>query len=504
MAVTIDVTTESLRIDTSNPMTWSHAGGTGPKGVLIGIIHGTSSTDHVTSVSYGTRVLTRIQRNTDTATESGAAEWWFVGSSIPAGTQTVTVNLATATTDDIHGISITLNATADLAILSKGGVSENAANPSVALTYWSRSGMAFAAFYSGLGTQASITAGTNCTKFATAGLSGSFISCCIRQTTGGTADFTVAATSATDDVAFAAVAIGEIPSVPALVRTRPYAPTPSYARNFARNARQSVVPEQWEGLVAAYAPFLGIQGLSVEDQTGFGADGTLTGTDSTSWVVRAPGLGINLDVAGTKYLQSTTKSIAEPMTMMMWCTIPLVSGGVYGSLLMVHGQPPTTATDAHRIYADTGPGTATALSRSAVPSSGSAASANGLIAPDVPFHVAAVFTSATSRTIYVNGGNAVTNTTSITVAAGNTMRWCLRQDAGESGLAIIFEARIYERALTADEVMAIAQDPTALYRLRRKRFSKPPTLVGRTSRNTHSFPLGVNLGMGIGMEGGGD
>ncbi len=211
MAVTVAGVVESVRTDTSDPMTWSHNSGTAsPQGVVIMFMHGTSSTDHVVSVTYGTRSLTRIQRNTDTSTEPGAAEIWFAGGGIPTGTQTVTADLASGTTDDIHGVSITLDAAFDLVKLSNGGVNENTANPSVALTNTSgNSAMAFAAMYSGLSTIASLAAGTDCTFFTTSELSGNFTSGGFRQTTASTENFTIAVTSATDDVAFAAANFGE-------------------------------------------------------------------------------------------------------------------------------------------------------------------------------------------------------------------------------------------------------------------------------------------------------
>lgn len=212
MTIAVDVVSENLRTGTTSPQTWSHAGAaSGVKGVLVGIMHGASSTDHVSACSYGGSALTRVQRNTDTATEPGAAEWWFLGSSVPQGTQTVSYTPG-STTDDIHAVCITLTAATNLIVQAVGGVNDNAANPSVALTYDGRHCMAFAAMYSGLTAYTSVTAGANCTAISTTELAGNFASRVLRQTTPGTADFTIAATSATDDVAFAVVAVGELMS----------------------------------------------------------------------------------------------------------------------------------------------------------------------------------------------------------------------------------------------------------------------------------------------------
>ena len=223
MTITVDLVTEAIRTGTTSPDTASHGGHASlVKGVLMALIHGTSATDHVSAASYGGVAMTRIQRNTDTATEAGAAEWWALLASptqtIPQGTQTRSYTPG-ATTDDIQCVTITLLAdTPYLQIASKGGVNENIANPSVALITGGWSGMAFAAMYSGLtDLTAPVTAGTNCTNVSTQDLVGAFTSRVIRQTTGGTAPFTIAMTSATDDCAFAAIMVVEYLETPSVV-----------------------------------------------------------------------------------------------------------------------------------------------------------------------------------------------------------------------------------------------------------------------------------------------
>ena len=115
-----------------------------------------------------------------------------------------------STTDDIHVVSITLLGTDDLQVVDVDGIDENTANPSVTLQYSGRTCMAFAALYSGLTAISSITAGTNCTLFTTSELAGNFCSVCLRQTTAGAADFAMAASSGSDDVAYAAMAVSEV------------------------------------------------------------------------------------------------------------------------------------------------------------------------------------------------------------------------------------------------------------------------------------------------------
>ena len=89
MTITVDLATEAIRTGTGSPTTGNHGGAaSGVKGVVIALMHGTSATDHISAVSYGGVALARKIRTTDTATEPGAAELWFLGAGVPQGTQT--------------------------------------------------------------------------------------------------------------------------------------------------------------------------------------------------------------------------------------------------------------------------------------------------------------------------------------------------------------------------------------------------------------------------------
>lgn len=209
MTITRDVVTEDVRTGTTSPHTFSHVGAaSGINGVVLALVHGVSSTDHVSAASYGGVAMTRKQRNVDTATELGAAEIWFLGSGIPQGTQTVSYTPG-ATTDDFHAVCITLLAARDTETIDNDGISENVANPSVTLQYNGREAMAFAALYGGGADGTAFTPNANCTTLHDHDL-GAFYSEIIAQTTAGTADFAIGGTSGTDDVAFAAIAVAEI------------------------------------------------------------------------------------------------------------------------------------------------------------------------------------------------------------------------------------------------------------------------------------------------------
>lgn len=211
MTITVDLATEAIRTGTGSPTTGSHAGAaSGVKGVVIALMHGTSDTDHITAVSYGGVALTKQRRDTDPDTEAGAAELWFCGQGCPQGTQTWSYTSG-ATTDDIDCRVVTLLAATDLVIADTDGLSNTeGANPSLLMTSFGRNCMAFAAQYSGLTAETSLTAGASCTKVGSGELTGNFCSGMVRQTTSGTGNFTIAMTSAADDLAFSAILVSEV------------------------------------------------------------------------------------------------------------------------------------------------------------------------------------------------------------------------------------------------------------------------------------------------------
>lgn len=215
MTVTVAGINENLRTGTTDPWEWSHSNGTtSPKGVVVMIAHGVSATDHVVSVTYGGVALTRIQRNTDAATELGASEIWFRGDSIPTGTQTVSVDLSSATTDDLFGASYTLDAADYLRVVDFDGRNDNAAADPTVLTlqYGGLTCMAFAVCYSGVTANSSLTVAATCTKDSTTDLAGNFTCGVQHQTTAGSADFSIQwGGVATDDLAFSCMAVSEIP-----------------------------------------------------------------------------------------------------------------------------------------------------------------------------------------------------------------------------------------------------------------------------------------------------
>jgi hypothetical protein len=207
--VTFDAASEFERTLTTTPQTWTHTPVGAPNGVVVTVVHGTSATDHVTGVTYGGVALTRVVTITDAAGEPGRSDIWFRGTGIPTGPQTVSVTLASATTDDIHFVCITLRTYdgSDMEVVDSDSQGGDFANPSRTLQYNSRACIAIGSLYSGLQNLTDVTLGAGLTLVHDMDM-GQFISKVFRQTAVGTSDFTIGAIGALDDVAFAVAAFG--------------------------------------------------------------------------------------------------------------------------------------------------------------------------------------------------------------------------------------------------------------------------------------------------------
>jgi hypothetical protein len=212
-AVAFDASTESVRTATTDPYTFSHTGRAqasgGVQGFILTAVHGTSSTDHIVSVTYGGVSASRIVTHIDTTTEPGRSDIWFVGAGLTGGAQTVSVDLASATTDDIEFVAITLTAAADTESIDFDGIDNNTANPSVTLQYAGRTAISVAALYGGGADGTAFTPNANCQTIDDEDL-GAFYAEVFRQSAPGTADFAIGGTSSTDDVAYSAAAFSEV------------------------------------------------------------------------------------------------------------------------------------------------------------------------------------------------------------------------------------------------------------------------------------------------------
>jgi hypothetical protein len=215
MTVAFDAVVESVRTDTSDPMTWTHTPVGTPRAIVVAFTHGVSDTDHVLTVTYGGINITERVRATDTTTEPGASELWFIGSGIPTGAQTISADHASGTTDDIQGVSWSLTALSDCEIIDSDSISQNAANPTLVMQKEGREGWCACAMYNG-GAAPGGTLATGNTQGPNEDLTAFYADTCY-ETTVDAADHTIGwSTLGTDDLAIVALCVVEIiPRAPA-------------------------------------------------------------------------------------------------------------------------------------------------------------------------------------------------------------------------------------------------------------------------------------------------
>lgn len=118
MAVAHDAAIEShtgtTGSNSQDSFSWTHTPAGTPKGVLIFVFNYLSDADLLTSLTYGGIDIPAVTGGlaTDTATEAGRCEAFFLGSGVPTGAQTVVVTRVNNSVS-MYAVSITVTAAAD-------------------------------------------------------------------------------------------------------------------------------------------------------------------------------------------------------------------------------------------------------------------------------------------------------------------------------------------------------------------------------------------------------
>jgi hypothetical protein len=209
VTVAFDFATESIRTATTDPWTFSHTPAGTPRAVVVALINYTSSTDQIAGVTYGGVALAKIKENVDTSGEQTNTQLWFLGTGIPTGAQTVSVDLTSATGDDFMMCCLTFTGAANCFVKDTDGISEDIQNPQVTLQYGGKSCLSVCALGGGLSNVTDYTLVASMSAVHDND-SGNEIQRVDRQTTAGTSDFTIGYTAgSSDDVSFAALAISD-------------------------------------------------------------------------------------------------------------------------------------------------------------------------------------------------------------------------------------------------------------------------------------------------------
>lgn len=214
MAVAHDAASESHTGTTGSAseasFNWAHTPVGTPKGALVFVKCSGSALDRVTGVNYGASAMTAVVggRAVDTATEAGSVKAYFLGSSVPTGAQTVTVNRSN-NSDVLWAVAITVTAASDTEITGIVLAQEDGTLAEVAVDDGSpgSNSMRYAGLYSGLA--AVPTVGANTTALHDIDF-GAKVASVVRETTAGQGARSLGwSDGTTDDVAAVYLAIKE-------------------------------------------------------------------------------------------------------------------------------------------------------------------------------------------------------------------------------------------------------------------------------------------------------
>lgn len=202
-----DAATEFATFTTTSPATVSHSPVGTPRGVLVEVDHGEVATDLITGVTYGGVAMTRVATSTDDTDEPGRVYLYFLGASIPTGSQTVSIaHTGTATVK--HATVATVIASGDTEIGSAMGdfISGTVATPSMVAFHGDRTALSFMVAYSGLPATTDLTAISGMTAISDHDF-GEFVTRFDRQTMPAPDATLLGYSAAADDSALAYVTI---------------------------------------------------------------------------------------------------------------------------------------------------------------------------------------------------------------------------------------------------------------------------------------------------------
>lgn len=209
MAVAFDAATESSEWTTTpDPFTFNHTPSGTPRGVMVFVVQQGSAADQVSGITYGGTAMTRVVSASDSAAETGRAYVYFLGASVPTGTQTVSID-HTAGSGSKWACAVTVTAGGDTEVKDFDSLNDDQTNPQVSLD----SGAAVAQRYVGLFSGLNVPSNATPISGMSAIHDNDFTNQSARvdrETSTSSGATSVGYTASAEDCALVALAIGEI------------------------------------------------------------------------------------------------------------------------------------------------------------------------------------------------------------------------------------------------------------------------------------------------------
>lgn len=212
MAVAFDAFGSGSDAGGSANLTWTHTPVGTPRGALVWIVQTgfTPSGTNAVSCSYGaTDMGAPVAELVKTTGEPCTVTFYFLGSSIPTGAQTVTFDPVASAVKFGGSITLTADANTELVDTDSTISSDSSSNPSVTLSLSARTCFAAIGFFSGIGVDTGITPLSSWTARAEHDF-GAAMAGVYTYDTVGTSDVTAGWTQAADDAVAIAVAVSEV------------------------------------------------------------------------------------------------------------------------------------------------------------------------------------------------------------------------------------------------------------------------------------------------------
>ena len=252
----------------------------------------------------------------------------------------------------------------------------------------------------------------------------------------------------------------------------------SYANGFAPRDGSPLYPSLWKGCVGAWNPGLGVSGSTLRDQSGFQNNGTLT--NGPTWAVNQGKYAMLFDGvddfvdAGTGVSQSfdLTKFTAS-----VWVNPSLATGGNGNAII---GRIESYAAGLNGFLVTYRSGGAALLIANA--STYNEFFGQGIITLNTWNHVI-VWSNGTSFGCSINGRNVYTAATSISPTYRLTDTLRIGKGTGATIFrGLIDDVRVYNRALSDQEIRTLASRRGIAYEMAPRRRSSVQVTTNRRRR----------------------
>lgn len=181
-----------------------------PRAVIVWVVETGATADHIAGITYGGDAMTEVSGSPNILAtgETGIVYCYFLGTSIPTGTQSVSVD--TTATSNYIAYCVTLTAGADTEIVDSDGTinSTSITNPTATLSLSGKTSWAGIALHSGAQAVGGITPSASWTSRSETDR-GATQAACYTFDTIGTSDVAAGWTQTTEDASAVSVAVSE-------------------------------------------------------------------------------------------------------------------------------------------------------------------------------------------------------------------------------------------------------------------------------------------------------